>query len=72
MRKSLARTLRHLARLINPQTARTNAADAGAVLRRRRQDQEDVDEYLQARLAASPIGETGKGEPDVHETERRP
>ncbi len=60
MRQSVARTLRHLARSINQQTARTNAAGASDVLRRRRQDQEAVDEYLQSRHPATPTDREGE------------
>lgn len=63
MHQRVAQTLRYLARLMNQQTARTNAAEGSAALRKRRQEQEHVDEYLQGRLLTSPIGETKKGEP---------
>ena len=58
MHQRIAQTLRYLARLINQTTARSNAAEGSATLRKRRHDQEDVDEYLQGRLLTFPIGET--------------
>ena len=51
MRYRVARTQRYLARLISPQTARTNAAEGSATLRERRRDREDVEEYLKGRAA---------------------
>lgn len=57
----IARTLRYLAQRFladpdssersrpNQNTARTNAAEASARLRKRRTDKEDVEAYLQAR-----------------------
>lgn len=75
----LARTLRYLANryLSDPhnadrdgssqKTARTNAAEASATLRKRRCDHEDVEAYLQAqRLSTTPDPE---GEPEGHATE---
>jgi len=50
MRQRIAQTLRDLARVTGQHTARTNAAEGSATLRKRRQDQEHVDEYLQGRL----------------------
>lgn len=47
MHQKVTQTFRHLARLINQRAARTNAAEGSATLRKRRQDQEHVDEYLQ-------------------------
>lgn len=44
-------------RLISQETARTNAAEACAVLRQRRRDREEVDAYLEARQA--PIAADG-------------
>lgn len=69
MHQRVAQTLRYLARPINQQTARTNAAEGSATLRKRRQDQEHVDEYLQGRLLTLPIGETKKGERGAHRGE---
>ncbi|HZO63994.1 MAG TPA: hypothetical protein VFB74_03240 [Kribbellaceae bacterium] len=51
--KSIARTLRHLA---SQDTARANAAEASAKLRKRRHEHEEVDAYLQARLRANRPG----------------
>ncbi len=68
MHQRVAQTLRYLAGLINQQTARTNAAEGSATLRKRRQDQEHVDEYLQGRHHGyqpfptdRPAGQTKKG-----------
>ena len=69
MHQRVAQTLRYLARLINQQTARTNAAEGTATLRKRRHDQEDVDEYLQGRLLTCPIGQTKKGDRGAHQAE---
>lgn len=49
--RRIDRTLRRLA---NQDTARSNAAEASATLRRRRHEQEDVDAYLQALDSADP------------------
>lgn len=46
MPQRVARTLRYLAKFINQETARTNAAEGSAAFRKRRQD---VGEYLQGR-----------------------
>ena len=47
MNQRIAQALRYLSRLTDDQhTARANAAEGSATLRKRRQDQEDVDEYL--------------------------
>ena len=62
MDQNIAQTLRYLARLINQHTARTNAAEGSATLRKRRHDQEHVDEHLRGPLLTFPIGETKKGE----------
>jgi hypothetical protein len=43
------RTLRHL---LSQDTARANAAEATAKLRKRREEHEEVDAYLRARLRA--------------------
>lgn len=51
MHLRLGRTLRSVARLINQQGARSNAAEGSATLRKRRQDHEAVDEYLLGRAA---------------------
>jgi hypothetical protein len=62
MQQRFAQTLRFFARLITSQhTARANAADGCATLLKRRQDQEQVDEYLQGRLLALPIDEADPG-----------
>ncbi|GAB3256807.1 hypothetical protein GCM10027448_25920 [Nocardioides dilutus] len=50
MRQRITHTLRYLARLTGQHTARTNAAEGCATLRKRRQDQQHVDEYLQGQL----------------------
>lgn len=57
MRLVVARTLRYLARRIlaepnrpNQKVARNNAAQASAILRERRDEQDDADAYLQAKL----------------------
>ncbi len=50
MHQRIAQTLRYLARLSNQHTARANAAEGSATLRKRRQDQEHVNEYLRGRL----------------------
>jgi hypothetical protein len=68
MRQRIAQTLRYLARLTGQHTARTNAAEGSATLRKRRQDQEHVDEYLQGQLLTIP-GETTTGERGVHQAE---
>jgi hypothetical protein len=47
------RILRHLA---SQDTARANAAEASAKLRKRRHEHEEVDAYLQARLRANRPG----------------
>lgn len=47
MRQRVPRTLRYLARLISQETARSNASEGSATLRRQRQEQDEVDEYLQ-------------------------
>lgn len=49
MQQRIARTVQLLARFITQGTARDNAAEASAALRQRRQDQEDVDDYLLGR-----------------------
>ena len=70
MHQRIARTLRYVARLIvNPDTARTNAAEGSATLAERRQDQERVEEYLQGRLLTFPNRETRKGERGEHGVE---
>ena len=66
MRQRLARTSRYLAGLVNQQAARTNAAEGSAVLRRRRQDQEDVDEYLLGRFPTQPAVGTSTGGRGAH------
>ena len=70
MHQRIARTMRYLARLIiNPHTARNNAAEGSATLRQRRLDQEYVDEYLQGRLLIFPLGETKNAERVEHGAE---
>jgi len=49
MHQRVAQPLRYLATFINQRTARTNAAEGSATLRKRRHDKEHVDEYLQSR-----------------------
>jgi hypothetical protein len=49
----MSRIDRSFRNLIGQETARANAADASAALRRRRRDREDVDAYL--RSLPSPI-----------------
>ena len=49
MLQRLVRTPRYVARFLTQHTARTNAAEGSASLRERRQEQEDVDEYLRVR-----------------------
>ena len=51
--KRIDRTLRHLA---SQDTARANATEASAKLRKRRHEHEEVDAYLQARLRANRPG----------------
>ncbi len=70
MHKGIARTLRYLARLTNQQIARTNAAEGSATLRRRRQDQELVDEYLRGRILTPPADHTESGRRGEHGLER--
>jgi hypothetical protein len=48
--KRIDRTLRHL---VSQDIARANAAEASAKLRKRRDEHEEVDAYLQARLRAN-------------------
>lgn len=67
MRQRVARTSRYLAGLVNQQAARTNAAEGSAVLRRRRQDQEDVEEYLQGRFPTVPAAGSRTGERGAHQ-----
>jgi hypothetical protein len=62
MHETITRTLRYLARLTNQHTARTNAAEGSATLRRRRHDQEQVDEYLQGRALTALASETEAGQ----------
>jgi hypothetical protein len=62
MHETIARTMRYLARLTNQHTARTNAAEGSATLRRRRHDQEQVDDYLQGRTLTVPASETEAGQ----------
>jgi hypothetical protein len=62
MHQRIAQTLRDLATLAGQHTARRNAAEGSAALRKRRHDQEHVDEYLQGRLLTFPLAETGTGE----------
>lgn len=69
MHRRIAQTLRYLATFIDQQTARTNAAEGSANLRRRREDQEHVDEYLQGRLLTLSLGATEDGERGVHQAE---
>ena len=70
MHQRIARTLRYLARrIIDPDTARANAAEGSATLRERRHDQEHVDEYLQGRLLIFPLGKTKNGEHVEHRAE---
>jgi hypothetical protein len=49
----IGRTLRHL---VNQDTARSNAAEASATLRKRRHEHKVVDAYLQARERTYPTG----------------
>ena len=69
MHQRIAQTLRALAMRTGQHTARANAAEGSATLRKRRHDQEHVDEYLQGRLLTFPNGETRKGEPGEHQAE---
>jgi hypothetical protein len=69
MHERVARTLNYLARLTSQHTARTNAAEGSATLRRRRHDQEHVDEYLQGRLLVLPAAETEAGQRGEHGVE---
>ena len=62
MHQRIAQSLRYLARLTSQHTARTNAAEGSATLRKRRHDQEHVDEYLQGRLLTFPIDATEMGQ----------
>jgi hypothetical protein len=62
MHETITRALRYLARLTNQHTARTNAAEGSATLRRRRHDREHVDEYLQGRTLTVPAAETEAGQ----------
>ncbi len=56
MRQRVSRTLRYLARLISQETARANALEGSATLRKQRQDQEEVDEYLRGRPVSATSG----------------
>lgn len=67
MHPTVLRALRPLAGLFNQQTARTNAAEGTEILRKRRQVQDHVDEYLRRRLPTSETDETGTGERGVHQ-----
>lgn len=49
----IGRTLRYL---VNQDTARSNAAEASATLRKRRHEHKVVDAYLQARERKYPTG----------------
>ncbi len=69
MHQRVAQTLRYLAGLITQQTALTNAAEGSATLRKRRQDQEHVDEYLQGQLPTFPSGQTQKAKRVAHQGE---
>lgn len=69
MHQRVAQTLRYLAGLINQQTARSNAAEGSATLRKKRQDQEHVDKYLKGRLATFPTGQSKKGTRGAHQGE---
>lgn len=62
MHQRIAQTLRYFATLTGQLTARSNAAEGSATLRKRRHDQEDADEYLRGRLLTFPPGETETGE----------
>jgi hypothetical protein len=55
------RTLRHL---VSQDTARANAAEATAKLRKRREEHEEVDAYLRARVGVRP-DVSGQVRPDV-------
>ena len=57
MHDRIARTLRFLARPTNQHIARSNAAQGSAILRRRRLEQAQVDEYLQGRILAFPTAD---------------
>ena len=66
MHPTVLRGLRPLARLFDQQTARTNAAEGTEILRKRRQVQDHVDEYLRRRLLTSRIDATGTEERGGH------
>jgi hypothetical protein len=73
----VARTLRYLAGqyLAEPNrssqhTSRTNAAEAHAILRQRRREQDDVDAYLRAQLAAYREVEETVTRPEGSDVER--
>ena len=72
----VARTLRYLAgrylaepNRSNQHTSRANAAEAHAILRQRRREQDDVDAYLRAQLEAYREVETVR-RPESSDVER--
>ena len=72
----VARTLRYLAgrylaepNRSNQHTSRANAAEAHAILRQRRREQDDVDAYLRAQLEAYREVETER-RPESSDVER--
>lgn len=65
MHQRIVQILRYLGLPVSQHTARTNAADGSATLRRRRHDQEQVDAYLQGRLLTFPASETTRDERGV-------
>jgi hypothetical protein len=69
MHQRIALTLRLLARLTNQHTARANAAEGSATLRRRRLDQQQVDEYLQGRILVSTPADPQEEGRDEHGVE---
>ena len=69
MHQRIAQTLRYLARPMSQHTARTNAAEGSTTLRKRRHEQELVDEYLQGRVLTFPMREIKEGERGVHQAE---
>jgi len=62
MYQRIARTLRGFARLTDQHVSRTNAAEGTATLRRRRHEQERVDDYLEGRILTFPATETHAGQ----------
>ena len=69
MQKRVAHAMRYLAGLLSQQTARTNAAEGSATLRKRREVHDDVQRYLQERAAGLSSRETKEREQAVCQAE---